>query len=192
VLHGEPAVRRVTFGIRSKPVIGSRKKLLVPGYTSVNRAAEYLEQVQAVKATGWPLCARCVRQRTLGLVLTNVLFFGGLAVFAATFVTGAVADPPAPVLVVMFLGGLAAILLAVVPLQRASLPRLSRAEVTPDGAAVQVSDPSPEFTAQLPPEGQQPHRVVMANDLGGLPADTSDSALRNGIAGRERGDSTPI
>jgi hypothetical protein len=155
VLHGAPAVRRVTFAVRSKPVIGSRRKLLVPGYTAVNRAAEYVEQVRAVKASGWPLCARCVRHRTVGLVLTNVLFFGGLALFVATFVVGAVADPPAALLVVMFLGGLAAMLLAVVPLQRASLSRLSRAEVTPDGAAVHVSDPCPEFTAQLPPDGQR-------------------------------------
>jgi hypothetical protein len=156
VRHGLPAVRRVTFAVKSNPNIGSRKKVLVPGYTSVDRAAEYLRQVKIVKAAGWPLCARCVRRRVIGLTAAGVLLVGGLAALVGAFVVGAVGDPPVPVLMLLFFGGFAAILLSVLPFQRVSLGRLSQAHVTTDGAAVHVSNPSLEFAAELP----QAARVV--------------------------------
>jgi hypothetical protein len=150
VRHGLSAVRRVSFAVKSNPKIGSRKKVLLPGYTSVDRAAEYLQQVKIVKATGWPLCARCVRRRIIGLVLAGALVLGGLVALASAFAVGAVGDPAAPVLMLLFFGGFAAMLLSVLPFQRVSLGRLAQAHVTDDGAAVQVTGASREFTADLP------------------------------------------
>lgn len=150
VKHGLPAARNVTFAVRSDPRIGSRKKVLVPGYTSVNRAAEYLTQVKIVKVARWPLCARCVRQRTAGLTATGALLVAGLVALIAAGVAGGHGDAPAWLLTVLFLGGLAAMLLSVIPFQQASLGRLARAQVTHDGAAVHVTNPSPAFTAGLP------------------------------------------
>jgi hypothetical protein len=140
----------VTFAIKSNPKIGSRKRV-VPGYTSVDRAAEYLQQVKIAKAVGWPLCARCVRQRDIGLGAAGVLLLGGLAVLAGAFVFGVVGEPAVLVLMLLFFGGFAAMLLSVLPFQRVSLGRLSLAYVTADGSAVHVSNPSPEFAAELPP-----------------------------------------
>jgi hypothetical protein len=159
VRHGLPAVRRVTFAVKSNPKIGSRKKALVPGYTSVDRAAEYLQQVKIVKATAWPLCARCVRRRIVGLTLASVLLLGGLVALVSAFVVGAVGDPAVPVLMLLFFGGFAAMLLSVLPFQRVSLGRLSQAHVTDDGAAVQLTNPSREFIAELP---QTAHAVRRA------------------------------
>lgn len=150
VLHGLPAVETVTFAVRSKPKIGSRKKVFLPGYTSLNRADEYLRQVQIAKVSGWPLCPQCVRRRRLGLRLAGLLFFAGLAAMIAGFVLGAVADGPNPALLAPILIGLAAILVSPVPLRWASLPQLTRAELTPDGAAVRVANPSAAFAAGLP------------------------------------------
>ncbi|MGX6601767.1 hypothetical protein ACWKSP_06470 [Micromonosporaceae bacterium Da 78-11] len=156
VLHGLPAARKVTFALRSDPKMGSRKKVLVPGYTSVNRAAEYLNQVKIVKAPGWPFCRQCLRRRTTGLALAGVLLAGGFLALVGAFVAGAVGDPPVGVLMLLFFAGFAAMLLAVVPFQRVSLGRLSHAEVTDDGTAVYVTDPSAAFTADLPPAALLP------------------------------------
>ena len=150
VRHGLPAVRRVTFAVRSKPAVGSRKRAFLPGYTSLNRADEYVRQVRVAKVTGWPLCAECVRRRRLGLALAAVLFFGGAAAMIAGFVAGAVSDGPDRALLVPILAGFAAILLSPVPLRWASLPRLTRAELTADGSTVHVSDASSTFAAEVP------------------------------------------
>src|SRR5690606_14881003 len=77
VRHGLPAVRRADFVIRSRPKISPRRRLLVPGYTALDRAAEYRRAVRWVRVTGWPLCATCVRDRRVYLGLASVLFFGG-------------------------------------------------------------------------------------------------------------------
>jgi hypothetical protein len=151
VLHGLPAARKVTFALKSDPKIGSRKKVLVPGYTSVDRAAEYLGQVKIVKAPGWPFCRRCLRQRAIGLGLASTLLAGGFLALAGAFVAGAIADPPAGVLMLLFFAGFAAMLLSVVPFQRVGLGRLSKAQVSADGSTVHVTGPSSEFTAELPP-----------------------------------------
>ena len=150
VQHGLPAVRRTTFAVRSNPTIGSRKKVFQPGYTSLNRADEYVRQVKFVKVTGWPLCQQCVRRRTLGLALASVLLFGGLLVMIGGFVVATVGDGPNKALLIPILVGFAAVLVSPLPFRWASLLRLSQAEVTTDGAAVQVHDASQGFTRQLP------------------------------------------
>ncbi|MGK5684729.1 hypothetical protein [Actinoplanes sp. URMC 104] len=153
VKHGEPAVRRATFAVRSHPRTSSRKRAFQPGYTSLNRAEEYACQVKLVKVSGWPLCRSCVRRRTIASTLAGVLFFGGVLAMIAGLVAGAVDDGPNHLPLVPILLGLAAVLLSPLPLRRAGLPRLARAAATADGSAVQVTDVSPAFTAQLPARG---------------------------------------
>ncbi|MGK5681325.1 hypothetical protein [Actinoplanes sp. URMC 104] len=148
--HGLPYARKVTFALKSNPRIGSRKKVLAPGYTSVDRAAEYLNQVKIVKATGWPMCAHCIRERAVGITLASVLLFLGVAAFACAFIIGALTDAAAGVFVGLFFGGLALLLLSVVPFQRVSLGRLTQAHVTDDGQAVHVTNPKPEFVREIP------------------------------------------
>src|SRR3954463_2015899 len=90
VIHGLAASRKITFALKSNPKVDSRKKVLTPGYTSVNRAAEYLNQVKVVKATDWPFCARCIRQRRVGIALASVLLGVGFLALIAAFIVGAV------------------------------------------------------------------------------------------------------
>ena len=87
--------------------------------------------------------------RDIGLGAAGVLLLGGLAVLAGAFVFGVVGEPAVLVLMLLFFGGFAAMLLSVLPFQRVSLGRLSLAYVTADGSAVHVSNPSPEFAAEL-------------------------------------------
>jgi hypothetical protein len=149
VRHGLPAARRVDFVVRSRPKISSRRRLLVPGYTALDRAGEYLGAVQAVRVSGWPLCVSCLRTRRVFLTLAGALFFGGLAALVAGFVAGGVLAGDQPWLLIPILGGFAAMLLSPVPLGRASLTRLTRTETTSDGQSVRVTDPHPEFAARL-------------------------------------------
>jgi hypothetical protein len=95
------------------------------------------------------MCARCVRRHTIGLGLASVLFFGGLAAVVTAFIIGAVVQGPMLALMVPILGGFAAMLVSPLALRWGSLVRLSRAEVTPDGAAVHVTDAHPQFVGQL-------------------------------------------
>lgn len=123
--------------------------MLVPGYTAINRAEEYTSQVKITRVRDWPLCADCVRTHTTGLVLASVMFCSGLAAVVISFIAATVTDGTQPSLAVPLLGGFAAMLLAVLPLRWGSLPRLTRAWTTDDGAAVRVDDPHPEFAAGL-------------------------------------------
>jgi len=50
--------------------------------------------VKLTRVSGWPLCARCHRVRTTGLVLASLLFFGGVATIVVAFVLRALADGP--------------------------------------------------------------------------------------------------
>jgi hypothetical protein len=150
VRHGLPAARRVTFAVRSNPTIGSRKKVFQPGYTSLNRAEEYARQVKIAKVSGWPLCARCVRRRVLGLTAAAVLVFGGLGAMVAGFIIAAADDGPNAGMLAPILGGFAAILLSPLPLRWGSIPRLTGTQLTSDGATVKVADASSGFLAGLP------------------------------------------
>jgi len=156
VRHGLPAVRRADFVIRSRPKISPRRRLLVPGYTALDRAAEYRRAVRWVRVTGWPLCATCVRDRRVYLGLASVLFFGGLVALVAAFAAGAVLNGTQPLLLIPILAGFAAMLLSPVPFSHGSLTRLTRTETTSNGSAVRVTDPHPEFVARLSPDRTQP------------------------------------
>jgi hypothetical protein len=121
----------------------------LPGYSSLDRAAEYARAVKLTRVTGWPLCARCHRVRTTGLVLASLLFFGGVATIVVAFVLRALADGPRPMLLAPMLGAFAAMLVSPVALRWGGLPRLTRTETTADGAAVSITEPHPEFAGQL-------------------------------------------
>jgi hypothetical protein len=123
---------------------------LLPTYTALDRASEYLSAVKAVRVSGWPLCTRCVRTRVAWLVLTGLLFWGGLAAMVTAFVIGVVLDGDQTILLAPILDGFAAMLLAPLPFARSSLTRLTHTVVTPDGSAVRVSQPHPEFSGRLP------------------------------------------
>jgi hypothetical protein len=152
--HGLPAVKRVDFAVKSRPKVSPKSKVLLPGYTSLNRADEYLKQLTITKVEGWPMCARCVRERTVGLVLAGVLFFGGLVAMVAAFVAGAVMTGTRPLLAVPILAGLALVLVSPLALRHGSLPWLTQTQTTDDGTAVRVIDPHPQFTAELPQQRQ--------------------------------------
>lgn len=94
VRHGLPAVRRVDFVIKSRPKLSPWRRTLLPGYSSLDRAAEYARAVKLTRVSGWLLCARCHRVRTTGLVLASLLFFGGVATIVVAFVLRALADGP--------------------------------------------------------------------------------------------------
>lgn len=149
VRHGLPAVRRVDFVARSRPKISSRRRMLLPTHTALDRADEYLRAVKAVRLSGWPLCATCVRDRRAYLALAGVLFFGGLAAVVVAFIAGGVLAGDQPLLLIPILAGFAAMLLSPIPLTRGALPRLTGTETTVDGTAVRITDPHPEFVARL-------------------------------------------
>ena len=150
VKHGLPAATRVDFVVRSKPDIGRRRKLLRPDHNAPDRLAEYADKVTYVRLAGWPLCERCLRQRRLSLATASLLFFGGLAALIAAFLIGALVDGDQPILIVPILAGFAAMLASPWALQPGSMPRLTQTRATDDASVVQVADPNPAFTAQLP------------------------------------------
>ena len=145
--HGLPAVRRVGFAVRSRP-IASRRRVL-PGYSSVDSASDHPRRVRVVEVSGWPLCAACERQRTLATALATALIVGGLLMIVAASVAGIVAArAPLPV-VAAFAAGLVAVLLAPLVLRWGGLQQVTRAQATADGAAVRLTDPHPAFTTRL-------------------------------------------
>jgi len=108
VRHGLPATRREDFVVKSRPKLSPWRRTLLPGHSSLDRAGEYARSVKLTRVSGWPLCGRCGRVRTAGLVLANVLFFGGVAMLIASLVLRAQADGPVPMLLVPILGAFAA------------------------------------------------------------------------------------
>lgn len=140
VRHGRPAVRTVTFAVRSKPRLRSRLRTFLPGDTAADRTADYLQQVKIAKVSGWPLCARCLLRRRGGLGLAAVLSGGGAAAFVTCLV---VASLPLGLL------GLAAMLASPAPLRWAGMPELTRTELGPDGTSIQVTGASLEFVSEL-------------------------------------------
>jgi hypothetical protein len=145
--HGLPAVRRVGFAVRSRR---SHRRTPPTGYSRFDSAAEYTQQVRVVEVSGWPLCAACVRQRTLGVTLAAVLFFGGLSALLAAALAGILTDRVGLPTVVVFAVGLATATSAPLVLRWGSLPQVTGSQATADGGAVRLTDPHPAFTASLP------------------------------------------
>lgn len=146
--HGLPAVRRVDFVVKSRPKLKSVGRLWVPGYTAVDRTADYLTRVKFIKVAGWPLCITCVRRRTLGLALASLLFFGGIAAIAAAVVIGLATSPGNRLLAIPFLAGFVAIVASPWPFSWGGLPRITQTEATPAATAVIVHRPHSRFRDQ--------------------------------------------
>lgn len=149
VKHGLPVQRRVSFVVKSRPKVSPVRKLFVPGYTALNRGEEYLSKVQFVRVQGWPLCAECVRRRRLGIAFAAVLFFGGLAAIVVAVIARSAMSGNSGVLGVLVAVGFIAMLVSPAPFSWAGLPRLTRTQATADGDAVHVDQPSPEFVRQI-------------------------------------------
>jgi hypothetical protein len=149
VKHGLPAEQRVDFVVKSRPKVSPIRKLLIPGYTALNRGEEYLSKVQFIKVHGWPLCAECVRRRRTGLGLAAILFFGGLAAIVGAVIARAAISGDSGLLAAPIMGGFVAMLLSPWPFSWAGLPKLTQTQATPDGGAVHVDHASPDFTQQL-------------------------------------------
>ena len=150
VKHGLPAEQQVDFVVKSQPKVAPARRLLIPGYTALDRADEYLTKVKFVKVHGWPLCTACVRRRRLGLTLAAVLFFGGLAAIVGALIVRATMTDDSAALGVAVAVGFVAILLSPLPFVGAGLPKLTQTRATPNGDAVHVDEASPEFTNRLP------------------------------------------
>ncbi|MFF5989858.1 hypothetical protein [Prauserella flavalba] len=113
------------------------------------RLDQHGKKVRTTDVKGWPLCRKCVRTRALWLAAASALFFGGLAAFAGSLIVSAIADGM-PWLAGVAVAGFVLMPLAAVPFVLGSLPRLTRAQTSPDGASVVIENPSPAFTAELP------------------------------------------
>ncbi|RBM16220.1 hypothetical protein DI005_25565 [Prauserella sp. PE36] len=150
--HGLPAVRQHDFLLQSKVKIEGNRFLQVGG-RGVLGMAERLDQhgrkVRVAEVKGWPLCRRCVRTRALWLTVAATLFFGGLAAFAGSLIAAAVTDGM-PWLAGVAVAGFALLPLSAFPFVLGSIPRLTGAETSPDGASVVIKNPSRAFTAELP------------------------------------------
>lgn len=121
----------------------------MPGYTALNRGEEYLSRVRFVEVHGWPLCDACVRRRRLGRALAAVLLLGGLVAILAAVIVRSRLSGESVLLAIPIIVGSAAMLLSPWPLSWAGLPQLTHAQATPDGRAVHVERASTAFTQQL-------------------------------------------
>ncbi|WP_034268057.1 hypothetical protein [Haloechinothrix halophila] len=149
--HGLPAVRQQDFVLQSKVKLEGNRALLQSNVIGMSeRLSDYGKKVRTADVKGWPLCRKCTRSRALWLAVASVMFFGGLATFVGSLVVAAVADD------MQWLGGVAFAAFAVLPLAAfpfslGSLPRLTGARTSPDGASVIIEQPSQAFAAELPP-----------------------------------------
>ncbi|RZU52224.1 hypothetical protein EV385_4071 [Krasilnikovia cinnamomea] len=145
VQHGLAQAQRVDFVVKSRPKVSRARRLLVPGYTALDRAGEYLGHVKFVKVQDWPLCARCLRRRHIGLAVAAFLFFGGLVAMIAAGAAQASVEGGSKVLAIPFFLGFVAIVASPWPFSYAGLPKLTHTQAAPDGTAVRVTHPHPEF-----------------------------------------------
>ncbi|BEL08127.1 hypothetical protein Q0Z83_063180 [Actinoplanes sichuanensis] len=148
--HGSSAAQRADFVIKSRPDLGSPGRLAIPGYTVLNRADDYAKKVKFIEVSGWPLCARCVRRRAGGRLAAGILFFGGIAAMVISAVAGLTFADGNRLLSIPFMAGFVeAALLAPWIFAWSGLALTTRTQATPDGTAVRVDEPDPEFRRQL-------------------------------------------
>lgn len=155
VVHGQPASTTRTAWIRP------HNKLTVdlprgvwsyfpggsPFWQAMENLAKRLREQPVVRAE-WPLCSRCAsglfRRRLSAAILATV----GTLAFVGTIVLGFVGIR-GPSVTAAFIAGPCAIALSV-PVFYATRPeKLLHATATPDGTAVIVTDPHPNFAAAV-------------------------------------------
>ncbi|WP_245992503.1 hypothetical protein [Prauserella muralis] len=113
------------------------------------RLDQHRRNVRVADVKGWPLCRKCTRTRAWWLTVASVLFFGGLAAFAGALIVAGVTDGM-PWLAGVAVAGFVLMPLSAFPFVLGSLPRLTGAQTSPDGASVIVTNPSEAFAAEVP------------------------------------------
>jgi hypothetical protein len=147
--HGSPVGRRVSFALQSRPKLNESNPALSGNVlATAGRVAEHAGKVRVTRITDWPLCARCVRTRRWWLLVASVCFWGGLALLAGAVVARVVSGQSA-VLGIPMIGGIVLAIASPAPFVLASLPRITQARTSDDGAAVLVRDAHPEFAAEV-------------------------------------------
>ncbi|MCX2732122.1 hypothetical protein OOZ19_17935 [Saccharopolyspora sp. NFXS83] len=147
--HGQDSARSVDFSLQSRAEPQGGRVMCANPLGVAGRLGERARQVRITRVRGWPLCAACVRRRTTGLVLANVLFWGGLALIAGALAARLITGVQSPALGAALLGGFLAALVSVVPFVLGSLPRITGARTSEDGAEVALSAPHPAFVSAL-------------------------------------------
>lgn len=155
-VHGEHAERFATVTVRPRhhvlDDVPRDLRAYLPGspgpsWALASKGARRLTDPRAVQAS-WPLCARCSRSR-----LFSVRGGVALAALGATLVVLAVCVAATgirgPVAVTALMTGLAALPLSVPLLYRSTPQRMFHATAAPDGSAVIVTDPHPDFAAAV-------------------------------------------
>ncbi|GAB3497458.1 hypothetical protein [Amycolatopsis cihanbeyliensis] len=155
--HGRPAARRVDFALQSKVRIeGSRVRQVgvFGGAGMADRLGQHAKKVRVTHVKGWPLCHTCARTRASWLVVSSVMFFGGLLAFVGSLIIGIIAEKgTVPWLAGVAVAGFVLLVLSAFPFHRGSLARLVGANTAPDGTSVRVTNPSAAFVAELPRTG---------------------------------------
>ncbi len=149
--HGEPAVKFAKTRMQSRPPSWAYA-LLIFG------ALPYLIAVTASRKTviapEWPFCAQCntlrVRRLVIGLVVVAV---GAALPFISAAAASTVAGQPnrtsGSIIALGSLFGIFVLIGGAAVAVRSSRPALARAQVSRDGAWVEVRKPDGRFTAQV-------------------------------------------
>lgn len=90
--------------------------------------------VRITDVKGWPLCRTCVRTRIFWLIVSGVMFYGGLLAFVGSMIVGLIAEKGTvePLAAVAMLGFIL-LPLAAFPFYVGSIPRLIGARTAPEG-----------------------------------------------------------
>ncbi|MDH6680565.1 hypothetical protein M2284_004794 [Rhodococcus sp. LBL1] len=151
--HGLPATKTVAVLVRPKREIGPgikhdiRRYLLGGFWELIANSATQLRDGPAVQ-TEWPLCSRCETKRRWCLRSAAILAAGGVVLVLVAIGLGA-ADLRGPLTTTAFLAGLIAQPFALLLLHTTGPGKLLHATATPDGSAVIVTDPHPNFAAAV-------------------------------------------
>lgn len=156
VEHGLSATNTATTWIRpprkitddlSKGVSSYIPGGIGPFWKGVSNSFNRLQHGPAVRAE-WPLCIRCESRRSRGLRSASALAALGTALIILAVVI-AVADLEGLIVSAMFVIGLLALPASVALLHTIRPERLFHATAAPDGSAVIVTDPHPDFAAAV-------------------------------------------
>lgn len=145
--HGLPAAQRPDLNL-----VARTKKPGDPMITDTNiggmivRAADELEN-PPVRVPGWPLCAKCLARRRIGIAATKALVVVAPILILAPIVLGIAAGPSARN-GVLFFGGLLALPLALWTGLSSRVAGLARVTVNSERTIATLRDPSPAFLAQ--------------------------------------------
>jgi len=156
VLHGQEAVRRAPVRILLPHKVTDDLPRNASGFflSGGNPVWTALANVQRRLATGpvvhtsWPLCRRCARRRGIGLYGGGALAASAVVLIGLSVVL-ALMDTTGPTATAMLVAGVTSLPVTVALLHTTRPAKLLRATAAPDGSAVIVTDPHPDFAAAL-------------------------------------------